>query len=146
MASTLPSTLFCTHPSCIKAPHSTLPHSMISFSRSTLLNCSELLTCKSEVKHRQQKSFCLVCRAEKKSSRTPPTSDTSPLVKLAWYGSEAFGKIVSGFRPSLSAREAKEEEEEEEQFVGSVSRRDVVEAIRKDYERSYFVTGGLLIA
>jgi hypothetical protein len=59
---------------------------------------------------------------------------------MAWYGSEAFGKVVAAFRPRSDDAE---DEEGEVAFVGPVSRNEVVELIRKDYERSYFVTGNM---
>lgn len=71
-------------------------------------------------------------------TKTPPTADASPLVKAAWYGSEAFGKLVAAFRPPGSLEV---EEDEQEIFDGPLARKDVVELIRKDYDRSYFVTG-----
>jgi hypothetical protein len=79
----------------------------------------------------------ITCQS-KNETKTPPTADASPLVKLAWYGSEAFGKVVAAFRPSSSSSEV---EEEEAAYVGPVPRSEAVELIRKDYERSYFVTG-----
>eukprot|EP00271_Cylindrocystis_brebissonii_P009121 TRINITY_DN2377_c0_g2_i1.p1 TRINITY_DN2377_c0_g2~~TRINITY_DN2377_c0_g2_i1.p1 ORF type:complete len:272 (-),score=39.06 TRINITY_DN2377_c0_g2_i1:586-1401(-) len=74
--------------------------------------------------------------------RSPPTADASPLVKLAWYGSEAFGKAVAVFRGKGGAGE--EEELAADAEFGAVIERDVaMEALRKDYERSYFVTGAM---
>jgi len=59
---------------------------------------------------------------------------------MAWYGSEAFGKMVAAFRPS-SSTSMNEEAGEGDVLVGPVSRGEAAELIRKDYERSYFVTG-----
>ena len=82
----------------------------------------------------------ITCQS-KNETKTPPTADASPLVKMAWYGSEAFGKFVAAFRPSSASSEA----EDEEVYVGPVPRSEAVELIKKDYERSYFVTGELRI-
>lgn len=80
----------------------------------------------------------IVCKAQ----RTPPTAESNVLVKLAWYASESFGNLVALFRPS--AREDAEEVEQADAFQGPVPRQQAVEAIRKDFEKSYFVTGTLL--
>lgn len=77
-------------------------------------------------------------RKNENQTKTPPTADASPLVKAAWYGSEAFGKLVAAFRPP---RSLEVEEDQQEIFDGPLARKDVVELIRKDYDRSYFVTG-----
>jgi hypothetical protein len=84
-----------------------------------------------------QSSLVVSCSSD--GERTPPTSDSGPLVKLAWYGSEAFGNLVSLFRPASSS--TAQENEEGEELQGPISRKDAVDAIRKDYDRSYFVTG-----
>lgn len=81
-------------------------------------------------------STSITCQSENET-RTPPTADASPLVKMAWYGSEALGKAVAAFRPSSGSAET----EEEAVYGGPVPRSEAVELIRKDYERSYFVTG-----
>lgn len=79
----------------------------------------------------------IVCKAQ----RTPPTAESNVLVKLAWYASESFGNLVALFRPS--AREDAEEVEQADAFQGPVPRQQAVEAIRKDFEKSYFVTGNM---
>ncbi|XP_024373887.1 uncharacterized protein [Physcomitrium patens] len=85
----------------------------------------------------RRESGVVACEA-KNETKTPPTADASPLVKMVWYGSEAFGKFVAAFRPSATV-----EPEDEEMFVGPVPRSEVVDLIKKDYERSYFVTGNM---
>lgn len=86
----------------------------------------------------ERRVLSISCEAKNESTRTPPTADASPLVKLAWYGSEAFGKAVAAFRPSKEA-----EEDDVEVYDGPVPRSEAVALIRKDYERSYFVTGNM---
>ncbi|CAK9227473.1 unnamed protein product [Sphagnum jensenii] len=121
----------------------------LGFSHSHLLNCVRLrqqweLRMEADgsrnVQHGpMQSSLVVSCSSD--GERTPPTSDSGPLVKLAWYGSEAFGNLVSLFRPASSS--TAQEDEEGEEFQGPISRKDAVDAIRKDYDRSYFVTGNM---
>ncbi|KAG0590105.1 hypothetical protein KC19_1G072000 [Ceratodon purpureus] len=104
--------------------------------------CGEVLVGRQELwragGHRRARGS-ISCEAKKETSQTPPTADASPLVKMAWYGSEAFGKAVAAFRPSSG----REDEEDVEVYAGPVPRTEAVELIRKDYERSYFVTGNM---
>ncbi|KAL2650481.1 hypothetical protein R1flu_018609 [Riccia fluitans] len=87
-----------------------------------------------------KKPWRVLCKKEE-GGRTPPTAEASPLVKLAWYGSEAFGNAVSVFRPKASDDAAADDGELK--FDGPVDRKTSVELIKKDYDRSYFVTGNM---
>ncbi|BBM98600.1 hypothetical protein MPTK1_1g14720 [Marchantia polymorpha subsp. ruderalis] len=82
----------------------------------------------------------VVCKSNDEK-RTPPTAEASPLVKLAWYGSEAFGNAVATFRPKSGEDQA--DDDGELKFDGPVSREDAVDLIKKDFDRSYFVTGNM---
>lgn len=108
MASTL-STTFCPVPVCVSRKHSPV-----------------------KSLHRRE-IFDVVCLSKE---RTPPTAEASPLVKLAWYGSEAFGKVVATFKGNQT-----EEDLIDDEFGPVISRDVVVTALRKDYDKSYFVTG-----
>lgn len=68
-----------------------------------------------------------------------PTAETSPLVRLAWYASEAFGKAGAVFREKDSADDASTAV-----LDRPLGREEAAEMLRKDYEQSYFVTGTLL--
>ena len=60
-------------------------------------------------------------------------------MKFAWYGSEVFGRAVALFRGKSEEDKAVDDE------FGPVVTLDVArEALRKDYERNYFVTGEML--
>lgn len=95
-----------------------------------------------------------ICRIVKKknsknincrSDPSPKESDSNSnniLLKLAWYGSEALGIAASVFRPSTTAQPSGEQSSQDE-VVGSIPKDAVVDAIKKDFERSYFVTGNL---
>lgn len=66
------------------------------------------------------------------------------VLKAAWYGSELLGIAASFFRPGSSAgtlEESTRDGDESECF----GRAQVVEAIKEDFERSYFVTGSRCI-
>ncbi|KAL8258469.1 hypothetical protein R6Q59_030510 [Mikania micrantha] len=67
-----------------------------------------------------------------------PSGDRDPgnlILKTAWYGSELLGIAASFFRSSekLVERESIE--------VAEVDREIIVEIIKGDFQRSYFVTG-----
>eukprot|EP01018_Ginkgo_biloba_P018491 Gb_06822 [translate_table: standard] len=90
------------------------------------------------------------CRADR--SRFSPEKDSNSnsnsnnlLLKLAWYGSEALGIAASVFRPS-TAQNPLEQQSLQDEVVGSIPRDTVEDAIKKDFERSYFVTGNLTTA
>lgn len=73
-----------------------------------------------------------------KDTTVGPTAETSPLVRFAWYASEAFGKAVAVFRENKAGEEASPAA-----LDRALSREEAAELLRKDYEQSYFVTGAL---
>ncbi|GBG81319.1 hypothetical protein CBR_g31994 [Chara braunii] len=77
-------------------------------------------------------------KGDRSSSSDSPNEEATPLVKAAWYASEAFGKAVALVRGPNKEREDEDWEEEEE---GRLSREEAIAALRADYNRSYFVTG-----
>lgn len=66
------------------------------------------------------------------------------MLKLAWYGSELLGIVASFFRPAPPPAPV-EELTGDGEVLGSVTRAQVVEAIKEDFQRSYFVTGNLTL-
>ncbi|XP_062226528.1 uncharacterized protein LOC133924822 isoform X2 [Phragmites australis] len=66
------------------------------------------------------------------------------VLKAAWYGSELLGIAASFFRPSPSP-EGGADGDVEGGAAGSLDRTGVVEAIKEDFARSYFVTGNLTL-
>uniref|UniRef100_A0A2P2JZM6 Uncharacterized protein MANES_05G030400 n=1 Tax=Rhizophora mucronata TaxID=61149 RepID=A0A2P2JZM6_RHIMU len=87
------------------------------------------------------------------NGETPTTNSSSKrgsepenaLLKLAWYGSELLGIAASFFRspasivaPQLDLKPATEELE-------ALDRATVVNTIKEDFQRSYFVTGNLTL-
>ncbi|XP_042504998.1 uncharacterized protein LOC122081786 [Macadamia integrifolia] len=81
------------------------------------------------------------------SSSTKAASESdNVLLRLAWYGSELLGIAASFIRsPSNTGAPAKELELPED-GEGVVDRTQVVETIKDDFQRSYFVTGNLTLA
>ncbi|KAL0347786.1 UNVERIFIED_CONTAM: hypothetical protein Scaly_1794600 [Sesamum calycinum] len=85
-----------------------------------------------------------------------PTSDPSPklpesqpenvLLKIAWYGSEFLGVAASLLRsPSKTGDGAGPSSELSLDGFGRIDRAAVVESIKEDFQRSYFVTGNLAV-
>ena len=73
------------------------------------------------------------------SAPSGPTSDASLPVQLAWYASEAFGKVAAVFKnPAGSQRETDDVDEK-----ALATRDEVLTALREDYGKSYFVTGDM---
>eukprot|EP00898_Chlorokybus_atmophyticus_P008331 jgi/Chlat1/849/Chrsp104S01195 len=71
------------------------------------------------------------------SKRNPKDSDPSLFVKASWYAAELFGQVAS------LGREKQPEEASTSAPERMYSRQEVVAALRKDYDRNYFVTGDM---
>ena len=67
------------------------------------------------------------------------------MLKVAWYGSELLGIAASFFRPGFSGQMSEESTRDDDDESECVGRAQVVEAIKEDFERSYFVTGSRFI-
>ncbi|KAG9455293.1 hypothetical protein H6P81_008197 [Aristolochia fimbriata] len=68
------------------------------------------------------------------------------VLKLAWFGSELLGIAASLFRsPADAAKAGGEVEVTGEEELGVMGRAQLVDAIREDFKRSYFVTGNLTL-
>lgn len=86
--------------------------------------------------------------ARKESS--PATGETGSesenvVLRAAWYGSEVLGIVASFFRSAPQTPPTSSEIGVED-WPGSVTgQAQVVEAIKKDFDRSYFVTGNLTL-
>ncbi|XP_058085280.1 uncharacterized protein LOC131232814 isoform X2 [Magnolia sinica] len=65
------------------------------------------------------------------------------LLKVAWYGSELLGIAASFFRPRPQS--VAETADVELDGLGVIDRGVVVETIKEDFGRSYFVTGNLTL-
>ncbi|CAN8286165.1 unnamed protein product [Cochlearia groenlandica] len=75
-----------------------------------------------------------------------PTKGPEPenvLLKIAWYGSELLGVAASVFRPPSSPPSSETGFEVPVDCSGRAVRVAVVDSIKQDFKRSYFVTGDL---
>ncbi|KAK1297002.1 hypothetical protein QJS10_CPB15g00789 [Acorus calamus] len=79
------------------------------------------------------------------SGGDPGSRADNAVLKLAWYGSELLGIAASVFRPSPSLAGDRDSGGLAGDGSGSVDRARVVEAVKEDFERSYFVTGNLTL-
>jgi hypothetical protein len=89
------------------------------------------------------------CNGERPTSNSSSSKQESEpenaLLKVAWYSSELLGIAASFFRsPSHSSTEASEKDIKLGKDVsGVIDRAVVVETIKEDFQKSYFVTGFL---
>ncbi|KAL6651251.1 hypothetical protein ACP70R_010176 [Stipagrostis hirtigluma subsp. patula] len=78
----------------------------------------------------------------------PSSSSENAVLKAAWYGSELLGIAASFFRPSSPPSPEGADAGGDVEGGGAAERLDhagVVEAIKEDFARSYFVTGNLTL-
>ncbi|KAL9141978.1 hypothetical protein ABFS82_14G139500 [Erythranthe guttata] len=91
----------------------------------------------------------LRCRAKNQSSNSPVNDDVSEsenvLLKIAWYGSEFLGVAASFLRSPAKFGDAGASTELSVDVSGKIDRAAVVETIKEDFQRSYFVTGKNLV-
>jgi hypothetical protein len=90
------------------------------------------------------KKYRLRCNGENQANNSSSSRESEPenaLLKIAWYGSELLGIAASFFRspPNVEAPERVLELAGDGSAV--VERAIVVDTIKDDFERSYFVTG-----
>lgn len=88
---------------------------------------------------RPRRQDVLRCSAPRQTSSGGDKGSRSEnaLLKVAWYGSEFLGIAVSFFRPARSI----EELPVSTNVLEKIDRTQVVEAIKQDFQHSYFVTG-----
>ncbi|KAF9687848.1 hypothetical protein SADUNF_Sadunf02G0135800 [Salix dunnii] len=94
------------------------------------------------------KTRCIRERPTSNSSSSKRESEPeNALLKVAWYSSELLGIAASFFRsPSNSSTEASEKDIKLGKDVsGAIDRAVVVETIKEDFQKSYFVTGSLTL-
>ncbi|KAH9609060.1 hypothetical protein KSS87_021820 [Heliosperma pusillum] len=76
-----------------------------------------------------------------KKQKKDVTEPENVVLKVAWYASELLGIAASAFQPPRPAAPVDEYQELTANASGIVDRAVVVDAIKQDFERSYFVTG-----
>ncbi|KAH7577978.1 hypothetical protein ACOSP7_000934 [Xanthoceras sorbifolium] len=80
-----------------------------------------------------------------KSSAKPESEPQNALLKIAWYGSELLGIAASFVRPPSSVVAPERDVRLASDGSKPVDRSRVVQTIKEDFERSYFVTGNLTL-
>ncbi|XP_074279813.1 uncharacterized protein LOC141605084 [Silene latifolia] len=80
-----------------------------------------------------------------KKQKKDVTEPENVVLKVAWYASELLGIAASALQPSRPAVPADEYQELTGNASGTVDRAVVVDAIKQDFQRSYFVTGNLTL-
>lgn len=88
------------------------------------------------------KAFKTNCKLENPTESSSSTKDSEPenlLLKAAWYGSELLGIAASYVRSPKNVEETPELALDD--GSGVIDRAAVVESIKGDFQRSYFVTG-----
>lgn len=79
-----------------------------------------------------------------KSTEEQESAPENVLLKVAWYGSELLGIAASFVRPPSNVEEAAQNNimlANAGDGSGAIDRTSVVQTIKDDFERSYFVTG-----
>ncbi|XP_057849821.2 uncharacterized protein LOC131060568 [Cryptomeria japonica] len=89
----------------------------------------------------------IFCSTGREKSGDSNTSSSNVVLKIAWYASEALGVAASLFKPTSNPSEQHSQSQLlQDEVTGSIPRDAVVDAIRNDYQTSYFVTGNLTIS
>ncbi|KAK6918333.1 Protein of unknown function DUF2358 [Dillenia turbinata] len=84
--------------------------------------------------------------AKTRQEQEPAVSEPENVIlKLAWYGSELLGIAASWVRSPSTVEARSDEIELAVDGSGSADRALVVESIKEDFQRSYFVTGNLTL-
>ncbi|KAG8363301.1 hypothetical protein BUALT_Bualt19G0008000 [Buddleja alternifolia] len=103
-----------------------------------------------------ESSLCLCGYQKPNKIRCGATNNSSPnqksesesenaLLKIAWYGSEFLGVAASFLRSPVKNEAAGDSLELSVDRFGKIDRAAVVETIKEDFEKSYFVTGNLAL-
>ncbi|GMH31311.1 hypothetical protein Nepgr_033154 [Nepenthes gracilis] len=96
--------------------------------------------------HRYPQTYRLKCHGQSPTSNGENKEGSEPenvLLKMAWYGSELLGIAAAFFRRPSVAESAGNYPELAHDDSGAVDRDSIVETIKEDFQRSYFVTGNL---
>lgn len=75
------------------------------------------------------------------SANTKESEPENVLLKIAWYGSEFLGIAASFLRSPAKTGDSGGDVELSVDGFGKIDRAAVVESIKEDFQRSYFVTG-----
>ncbi|CAI9101997.1 OLC1v1000180C1 [Oldenlandia corymbosa var. corymbosa] len=123
------------------------------FSSASISSSHQIKLQPSSLSTDSQRAFKLRCNMKNPSSNDSSTSasqESEPenlLLKMAWYGSELLGIAASYIRSPKSAATPQEERPVLPVIdaSGVIDRQKIVETIKDDFGRSYFVTGNLTL-
>ncbi|XP_057805680.1 uncharacterized protein LOC131020706 [Salvia miltiorrhiza] len=87
--------------------------------------------------------FCAKNPTNDTSINTEKAEPENVLLKIAWYGSEFLGIAASLLRSPPESADSGADVELCADGLGKIDRAAVVERIKQDFDRSYFVTGNL---
>lgn len=87
--------------------------------------------------------FCAKNPSNDTSINTEKVEPENVLLKIAWYGSEFLGIAASLLRSPSETADSGADVELCADGSGKIDRAAVVETIKQDFNRSYFVTGGI---
>lgn len=79
--------------------------------------------------------FQIQCNGTNQNHESQP--QTNAFLKVAWYSSELLGIAASAFRSPSDEEEASPPQ----RLLQTIDRASVVDTIKQDFQRSYFVTG-----
>ncbi|TYK03039.1 Nuclear transport factor 2 family protein [Cucumis melo var. makuwa] len=88
------------------------------------------------------------CRGNNPTTDSPNNQESKPenaVLKVAWYGSELLGIAASFLRPPSDVQTPVRAQELTTDVSGAIPRPLIVETIKEDFRRSYFVTGNLTL-
>jgi len=81
--------------------------------------------------------FQIQCNGTNQNQESQPQPQTNAFLKVAWYSSELLGIAASAFRSPSDEQEASPPQ----RLLQTIDRASVVDTIKQDFQRSYFVTG-----
>ncbi|XP_038906790.1 uncharacterized protein LOC120092709 isoform X2 [Benincasa hispida] len=88
------------------------------------------------------------CQGNNPATDSPKNQESKPenaVLKVAWYGSELLGIAASFLRPPSDVETPLRAQELARDVSGAIHRPLIVETIKEDFGRSYFVTGNLTL-
>ncbi|CAK9328819.1 unnamed protein product [Citrullus colocynthis] len=88
------------------------------------------------------------CQGNNPATHLPKNQESKPenaVLKVAWYGSELLGIAASFLRPPSDVETPVRAQELARDLSGAIPRPLIVETIKQDFGRSYFVTGNLTL-
>lgn len=89
------------------------------------------------------------CRGNNPTTDSPNNQESKPenaVLKVAWYGSELLGIAASFLRPPSDVQTPVRAQELTTDVSGAIPRPLIVETIKEDFRRSYFVTGSVFFS